>query len=112
MSNLIFHVTEFTGFSEQRIRLELAKRGGQPPISTNKLLTWKNESCPLPTWVEQAAIEWIIELWHEERDQCCAKNLFAVDKKYSRALGVFTVAEIITILKKIKPPRKGTDLQD
>jgi hypothetical protein len=112
MTNLINHLTEFTGLSEQSIRQELAKRGGQPPISKSKLLSWKTESCPLPEWVEQVAIEWIIELWHEERDQCSAKNLFSVDKKYSQALGVFTVAEIIAILKKFKQAQKSTDQQE
>jgi hypothetical protein len=112
MTNLINHLTEFTGLTVQRISQELAKRGGQPPISKSKLVSWKNESCPLPAWAERVALEWIIELWHEERDQCSAKNLFSIDKKYSSALGVFTVADIISILKKHKPSQKKADLQE
>lgn len=57
---------------------------------------WLNGSKQIPDWANKAAALWVIELWMGERDVCHPGQLLAVDKKYTRLLRSYSMAEIVS----------------
>lgn len=112
MNDLIEHLKTLTNLSDQQIGEELARRGGQTPLDRHKFSQWNSGILPTPAWLERAAARWIIELWQSERNECESKDLWAVDKKYSKMLNFLTVAEIIGILNEVKKSKDPTAMEN
>lgn len=77
-------------------------RAGTDAANFDDLQYWLSGLTSAPIWANKAAALWVIELWMKDRDGCRADGLLAVDKKYSRMLRGFSMAEIISMRRQLE----------
>jgi hypothetical protein len=99
MPNLIDQIQTCTGLSDAHLGVALARRAGYAPASAHEVAHWRSGQTPMPTWAERTCVQWIVELWRADRDDCNAQQLWQVDQKYTRMLGDFTVADLMRMIR-------------
>lgn len=100
-NNLIVELNKSIGMSVEQIHQGLCQRTNNAAPSVADIQQWLVNSATIPEWVNKTAALWIIELWMGDRDACQAGSLLTVDKKYSRILRGFSMAEIISMRQQL-----------
>ena len=98
-SNLVDHLRTCTGLSDAQLEQQIAQRAGYAALGAHVLRQWQEGKTPMPKSAERVAVLWIVELWRAERDGCSAQHLWPVDRKYTRMLEGFTIADIVRLAK-------------
>ena len=101
-NNLIVELKTAVGLSAEQIQQGIMMRAGNEAENFDDLQYWLSGLSSVPIWANKAAALWVIELWMQDRDGCQADSLLAVDKKYSRMLRGFSMAEIISMRYQIE----------
>jgi len=101
-NNLIVELKTAVGLSAEQIQQGIMLRAGNEVDNFDDLQYWLSGLTSVPIWANKAAALWVIELWMKDRDACMADSLLAVDKKYSRMLRGFSMAEIISMRHQIE----------
>ena len=105
MSEIISEIHSLFGFSAEHIGKAIVQRavGGQDQTLDVSGCLYRD--CNIPAWAERAAALWVIELWTAERDACTAGELLTVDRKYSRILRRYSMADIISFRNEVLAKR-------
>lgn len=101
LSNLLAELNATFGFSVKQIQAAIAARVDGVDSDLLDIEKWIDETDVIPAWANRAAAKWIIELWMIDRDACDPTELLKVDKKYTRLLKNFSMAEIIAMRNEI-----------
>jgi hypothetical protein len=101
MANLINTLLTEFDFSEEQVRRGIAERVDGVEADLLDVRKWINDDNTMPHWARRAAAHWIIALWMRERDACAAADLLAVDKRFTRILGAFSMGEIIAMRNEV-----------
>ena len=105
MSEIISDIHTLFGFSVEHISQAIAQRALPGQDLSLDLGGCLQGDCDLPAWVERAAALWVMDLWTQERDACNSADLLTVDRKYSRILRRYSMADIISFRKEILAKR-------
>jgi len=101
-NNVFLELQTSIGLSFEQIQQGIMKRTDTEAGSFDNLQYWMSGLSSAPIWANKAAALWVIELWMQDRDGCQADGLLAVDKKYSRMLRGFSMAEIISMRRQLE----------
>ncbi len=101
MTNLIESLQHTLGLSSEQISAALLRHDRTQSVSEAQVVQWLSNTAVLPNGVKRAAALVVIEQWLDARDNCGPAELLAVDKKYTRLLRDFSMAEIIALRKQL-----------
>lgn len=101
LNNLLAELNATFGFSVRQIQAAIAARADVVDDELLNVEKWLKDVDEVPAWANRAAARWVIELWMIDRDTCDPTELLKVDKKYTRLLKSFTMAEIIAMRNEI-----------
>lgn len=101
LNNMLAELNTKFGFSVDQIQAAIAARADGVDSDLLDIKKWIGDSTDIPAWVNRAAAKWVIELWMIDRDTCDPTELLKVDKKYTRLLKNFSMAEIIAMRNEI-----------
>ncbi len=99
MQNLLENLARCAELTDAELGVTLARRAGFAPMSARRIRAWRVGDEPIPSWVERECVYWLIERWSQERGACGAGRLWDVDRKYTRLLDQFTIAELMAMLR-------------
>lgn len=102
MNRLLQELNTEMGLSPEEISNAIATRTGTGADQLQQIGQWLSDSKRTPDWANKAAVLWVIELWMKERDVCHPSQLLAVDKKYTRLLRSYSMAEIISFRRDLQ----------
>ena len=101
MTKLIESLHQTLGLSTTQISEALSRHNNAQQISPEIVSQWLAGDEAMPDRLNHAAALVIIECWMETRDSCDPTELLAVDKKFTRMLRDFSMAEIINLRRQL-----------
>jgi hypothetical protein len=98
-ASIIESLRRCTGLADAQLCSALAARARSDVPTVILLQAWDAGDIAMPAWVERGCAEWIVELWRSERAACDARELLAIDRKFSRLLRDYSVMELMAVLR-------------